>query len=574
MTYILGLNAYHGDSSACILKDGIVIAATEEERFRRIKHWAGFPTQAIEFCLKEAGISIQEVDFITISRDPSANIHKKIIHSVKNLVSVKALKDRLANSKKVGSVKSELSSFFNVSEDEIKAEVVNVEHHRSHLASAFFASPFEESAILSIDGFGDFTSTMIATGNGNKIDVIDKVIYPHSAGIFYTSLTQYLGFSHYGDEYKVMGLAPYGEPNYTEELKKVIRFTPNGLFELDTKYFKHAKEGVSMSWEGGDPKIESIFSEELVKLLGPVRMSGDELTQKHKDIATSVQRVTEELIFHILNHLQQRTGLKNICIAGGVAQNSVANGKILEKTSFEQVYIPSAGHDAGTAMGSALWLYNHIQDNDRLPAVYDAYTGYKASNDEIEACLKLNNVTYNKYRDEDLLEVVSQELVDGAVVGWYQGRAEFGPRALGHRSIIVDPTRTDAKELLNSKIKRRESFRPFAPSILEEYVSEYFEKVDKVPFMEKVYPIKPEKYKVIPAVTHVDGTGRLQTVSKGDRYYDLISKFMEKSGVPILLNTSFNENEPIVNTPQEALNCYLRTEMDVLVLENCVVTRK
>ena len=574
MTYILGLNAYHGDSSACILKDGIVIAATEEERFRRIKHWAGFPTQAIEFCLKEAGISIQEVDFITISRDPSANIHKKIIHSVKNLVSVKALKDRLANSKKVGSVKSELSSFFNVSEDEIKAEVVNVEHHRSHLASAFFASPFEESAILSIDGFGDFTSTMIATGNGNKIDVIDKVIYPHSAGIFYTSLTQYLGFSHYGDEYKVMGLAPYGEPNYTEELKKVIRFTPNGLFELDTKYFKHAKEGVSMSWEGGDPKIESIFSEELVKLLGPVRMSGDELTQKHKDIATSVQRVTEELIFHILNHLQQRTGLKNICIAGGVAQNSVANGKILEKTSFEQVYIPSAGHDAGTAMGSALWLYNHIQDNDRLPAVYDAYTGYKASNDEIEACLKLNNVTYNKYSDEDLLEVVSQELVDGAVVGWYQGRAEFGPRALGHRSIIVDPTRTDAKELLNSKIKRRESFRPFAPSILEEYVSEYFEKVDKVPFMEKVYPIKPEKYKVIPAVTHVDGTGRLQTVSKGDRYYDLISKFMEKSGVPILLNTSFNENEPIVNTPQEALNCYLRTEMDVLVLENCVVTRK
>lgn len=574
MTYILGLNAYHGDSSACILKDGIVIAATEEERFRRIKHWAGFPTQAIEFCLKEAGISIQEVDFITISRDPSANIHKKIIHSVKNLVSVKALKDRLANSKKVGSVKSELSSFFNVSEDEIKAEVVNVEHHRSHLASAFFASPFEESAILSIDGFGDFTSTMIATGNGNKIDVIDKVIYPHSAGIFYTSLTQYLGFSHYGDEYKVMGLAPYGEPNYTEELKRVIRFTPDGLFELDTKYFKHAKEGVSMSWEGGDPKIESIFSEELVKLLGPARMNGDELTQKHKDIATSVQRVTEELIFHILNHLQQRTGLKNICIAGGVAQNSVANGKILEKTSFEQVYIPSAGHDAGTAMGSALWLYNHIQGNERLPAVYDAYTGYKASNDEIEACLKLNNVTYNKYSDEDLLEVVSQELVDGAVVGWYQGRAEFGPRALGHRSIIVDPTRTDAKELLNSKIKRRESFRPFAPSILEEYVSEYFEKVDKVPFMEKVYPIKPEKYKVIPAVTHVDGTGRLQTVSKGDRYYDLISKFMEKSGVPILLNTSFNENEPIVNTPQEALNCYLRTEMDVLVLENFVVTRK
>ncbi|KAA3649609.1 MAG: carbamoyltransferase [Bacteroidetes bacterium] len=572
--YILGINAYHGDSSACIFKNGEIIAATEEERFRRVKHWAGFPTQAIAFCLKEAGISIQEVDYITISRDPSANIHKKIIHSVKNLVSVKALKDRLANSKKVGSVKAELSKFFNVTEEEIKAEVVNVEHHRSHLASAFFASPFDESAILSIDGFGDFTSTMIATGKGNKIEVIDKVIYPHSAGIFYTSLTQYLGFSHYGDEYKVMGLAPYGEPKYVEELKKVIRFTPNGLFELDTKFFTHAKEGVSMSWEGGDPHIESIFSDELIKLLGPARKQGEDLTQKHKDIATSVQKVTEELIFHILNHLQRRTGLKNICIAGGVAQNSVANGKILERTSFEKVYIPSAGHDAGTAMGSGLWLYNHIQGNDRLPAVYNAYTGYKASNEEIEACLRENEVEYSRYEEKELLEVVSQALVDGAVVGWFQGRAEFGPRALGHRSILVDPTRTDAKELLNSKIKRRESFRPFAPSILEEYVSEYFEKVDKVPFMEKVYPIKPEKHHVIPAVTHVDGTGRLQTVEKGDRYYDLIEKFRQKTGIPILLNTSFNENEPIVNTPQDALDCYLRTQMDVIVLENCVVRRK
>ena len=571
--YILGINAYHGDSSACILKDGKLIAAAEEERFRRIKHWAGFPTEAIKFCLIEAGISMSDVDQVTVSRNPSANIHKKIMHSVKNLVSIKALKDRLANTKKVGDVKSELANLFNLEASKIKAEIHNIEHHRSHLASAFFASPFEESAILSIDGFGDFTSTMIAKGRGNQIEVIDSVIYPHSAGIFYTSLTQYLGFHHYGDEYKVMGLAPYGEPKYVEQLREVLLFKTNGLFELDTKYFKHAKEGVSMSWEGGDPHIEPIFSSELETLLGPARKDGEELSQKHKDIATSVQRITEELIFHILNHLQQRTGLKNVCIAGGVAQNSVANGKILENTSFEKVYIPSAGHDAGTAMGSALWLFNHIQKNHRLPAVFDAYTGYKTNDVEIEACLKDRNVEFTKYSNKELIDTVANELMNGAVVGWFHGRAEFGPRALGHRSILVDPRRPDAKELLNSKIKRRESFRPFAPSILEEYVSDYFEKTDKVPFMEKVYPIKKEKHAEIPAVTHVDGTGRLQTVSKGDRYYDLISRFHELSGTPILLNTSFNENEPIVNTPAEALDCYLRTQMDVLVLENYVIKR-
>lgn len=571
--YILGINAYHGDSSACILKDGILTAATEEERFRRIKHWAGFPSEAIKFCLREAGISIHEVDYVTISRNPSVNIHKKILHSVKNLVSIKALKDRLSNTKKVGDVKQELARVFGVDEKLIKAIIHNVEHHRSHLASAFFASPFDESAILSIDGFGDFTSTMIATGKGNKIEVLDSVIYPHSAGIFYTSLTQYLGFHHYGDEYKVMGLAPYGEPKYVDELRNVLKFKSNGLFELETKYFKHAKEGVSMSWEGGDPSIEPIYSDELEKLLGPARKKGEELTQKHKDIATSVQRFTEELIFHILNHLQKKTGLKNVCIAGGVAQNSVANGKILENTSFEDVYIPSAGHDAGTAMGSALWLFNHILEQTRQPAIYDAYTGYKTNDTEIEACLKDANVEFIKYDDTKLIEEVSNELINGKVIGWFHGRAEFGPRALGHRSIIVDPRRTDAKELLNSKIKRRESFRPFAPSILEEFVPEYFEKTDKVPFMEKVYPIKPSKYKEIPAVTHVDGTGRLQTVSKGDRYYDLIRRFYEKSGTPILLNTSFNENEPIVNSPKEALACYLRTEMDVLVLENYVIKR-
>ena len=571
--YILGINAYHGDSSACILKDGELLVATEEERFRRIKHWAGFPSEAIKFCLNEAGIELSDLDYITISRNPYANAFKKVKHTVLKGVSFRAVKDRLLNTKKVASVKTELSKIFNVPESEIKAELKNIEHHRSHLASTFFASPFKEAAILSIDGFGDFTSTMTATGSDTQIKVLDSVIYPHSAGIFYTAMTQYLGFPHYGDEYKVMGLAPYGERKYMDELRKVIKLKDNGLFELDLKFFKHAKEGVSMSWEGGIPAIESIFSDELEKLFGPARKKSDELTQKHKDLAASVQGITEELIFHILNHLQKKTNQKNICIAGGVAQNSVANGKILERTSFENIYIPSAGHDAGTSMGSAMWLYHHELKQERKDPIYNAYTGYQANDEEIEECLKANAVAFERFSKEDLVDQVSDQLINGAVVGWYQGRAEFGPRALGHRSILVDPRRDDAKDLLNSKIKRRESFRPFAPSILEEHVPEYFEKTDKVPFMEKVYPIKKEKYKEIPAVTHVDGTGRLQSVQKGDLYYDLISKFHEKSGTPILLNTSFNENEPIVNTPQEALDCYLRTEMDVLVLGNYMIRR-
>ena len=573
--YILGLNAYHGDSSACILKNGVLIAATEEERFRRIKHWAGFPSLAIQFCLKEAGIDVSQLDYITISRDPKANVGKKIKQTIKNMTSPSAIKDRLINSKRVGSVKEELANALNVNPDKIVAEIKNIEHHRSHIASAFFASPFKEAACLSIDAFGDYSSTMTGIGKGNKIEILDNITFPHSVGIFYTAFTQYLGFNHYGDEYKVMGLNPYGKPKYVEQLKDVLLFKENGRFELNLDYFIHHKKGITTSiLENGDPTPSRIFSDYMIEKFGPLRKKNEELTQYHKDLSASVQKITEEIIFHILNDLQKRTGLENICIAGGVAQNSVANGKILEKTTFKNVYIPSAGHDAGTALGSALWLYNHILEQDRLPPIYNAYTGSKSTNEEIEACLKEENIKYTRYSDEELIEKVSDALIDGAVIGWFQGRAEFGPRALGHRSIIVDPRRTDAKELLNSKIKRRESFRPFAPSILEEYVPEYFEKTDKVPFMEKVYPIKKEKHAEIPAVTHVDGTGRLQTVEKGDRYYDLIERFRQKSGTPILLNTSFNENEPIVNTPKEALACYLRTDMDMLVLENCIVSRK
>lgn len=573
--YILGINAYHADASACIYHDDQLIAASEEERFRRIKHWAGFPTEAILFCLKEAGIQIQDVDYIAISRDPKANFGKKIFSALKNRLSLNNIINRAKNLKKAANIEDEICNFFQIEKGSIKAKIINVEHHRSHLASVFFASPFEEAALLSIDGFGDYSSTMIGIGRGNKIEVLDTVSYPHSVGIFYTAFTQYLGFPHYGDEYKIMGLAPYGDVKYVDELRDVLLFKANGLFELNLDYFNHPKKGVQMIWEGGIPNMDSLFTAQMITKFGPARQQGEELSQYHKDLAASVQRITEELIFHILNHLQKKTGLKNICIAGGVAQNSVANGKVITHTTFENLYIPPAGHDAGTCLGAALWVYNQILDKPRLAPTLHGYFGSQFSNEDIIAHLEDLNIPYEKLEGDALLNKVNDCLINSGVVGWFQGRAEFGPRALGHRSIIADPRRVDAKEILNAKIKRRESFRPFAPSILKEYVDEYFEIQDEVPFMEKVFPIKKEKHLEIPAVTHVDGTGRLQTVDSAvePKYYALIENFRQKTGVPILLNTSFNENEPIVNTPQEALACYLRTKMDMLVMEDIVVSR-
>lgn len=573
--YILGINAYHGDSSACIFKDGELVAAIEEERIRRIKHWAGFPSESIRFCLNECGISITEVDHITISRNPTVNLVHKMIHVLKNSVRFKTLKDRLINRSKVSSIQQTLASSFGVSPQHIKAKIHYIEHHKSHMASAFFASPFEESAILSIDGFGDFSSTMIGIGRGTKIEVLDKVLYPHSVGVFYTAFTQYLGFDKYGDEYKIMGLSPYGKPTLVDKLRDVLLFKDNGLFEINKKYFKHPKDGVRMSWEKGEPDIDNLYSDYLVEKFGKPRAKGEELTEYHKNLAASIQKITEELIFHILNHLQKRTGLTNICIAGGVAQNSVANGKVLENTSFKAMYVPPAGHDAGTAIGSALWLYNHELNYNRIAPMMTSYFGSKFSDAEIEEYLIKEGISYSKLDDEALFDKVSDCLINAGVIGWFQGRAEFGPRALGHRSILADPTRDDAKELLNLKIKRREPFRPFAPSILKEYVSEYFEKVDEVPFMEKVFQIKQDKRSKLAAVTHVDGSGRLQTVDKSiePKYYGLIEAFYKKTGVPILLNTSFNENEPIVNTPVEAYACFARTKMDMLVMGNIVIEK-
>jgi carbamoyltransferase len=575
--YILGLNAYHADSSAAIFKDGVMIAATEEERFRRIKHWAGFPSEAIKFCLNEVGITIDQVDHIAIGRDPKAKFWKKVKFALSYPnIGFSTILDRLDNSKKISSLEVEFLKIFpNCDSNSLKNKIHQVEHHRAHLASAFFASPFDKAALLSIDGSGDFSTTMLGIGSGNQIEVIDSIDFPHSVGIFYSSMTQYLGFPHYGDEYKVMGLAPYGDPKYIDKLRKMVHLEKDGLFKLDLSYFNATKSGVVSYGVDNIPVVAKLFGTKIEDLFGPARKREDELTQYHKDIAASVQRFTEEIIFHLLNYLQKKTGLTKVCIAGGVAQNSVANGKIIERTSFSEIYIPSAGHDAGISMGSAMYVYNHLLKKERMPAIWSAYTGIKYSNSQIETYLQSRDIKYTKYDDETLYDIVSDCLINSGVVGWFQDRAEFGPRALGARSILADPRRNDAKDLLNAKIKRRESFRPFAPSILEDYVGEYFEKNDLVPFMEKVFPIKKEKQASIPAVTHVDGSGRLQSVLKNvsPRYYGLIDAFRRKTGVPILLNTSFNENEPIVNSPEHALECYLRTSMDMLVLENCVVRR-
>jgi carbamoyltransferase len=574
---ILGINAYHADSSAAIFVNGKMIAAIEEERFRRVKHWAGFPELAIIFCLQEAGVNFEQVDAFAIGRDPKAKFFKKLLYLAANPSgSFKAISDRFNNSRKVASIDEELSRISGLRKSVFKGKVFNVEHHRSHLASAFFASPFEEAACLSIDGSGDFSTTMTAVGKGNDIKVLQSLDFPHSLGIFYTAFTQLLGFPHYGDEYKVMGMAPYGEAKYVEQLKDVIHLTPDGLFRLNLRYFRKGTSGVVSYGDDNIPLVAPMFSEFMEQKFGKQRSKEEELTTYHKDLAASVQRMTELTIFHILNHLHKTTGLDRVCIAGGVAQNSVANGKITRNTGFKEVYIPSAGHDAGISMGAALFVQQQINQQPRQAPIYSAYTGSCFTNEAIIDVLKTKGLTWTQYDEAELYDVVSDCLINGGVVGWMSGRAEFGPRALGGRSILADPRREDAKALLNAKIKRRESFRPFAPSILKEYVSDYFEVNEPVPFMEKVFPIKKEKQSLIPAVTHVDGSGRLQTVdaSVSPRYYQLINRFREKTGVPILLNTSFNENEPIVNKPEEAIDCYLRTQMDMLVMENIVLQRK
>jgi len=582
VTTILGINAYHGDSAACLVIDGRLVAAAEEERFRRIKHWAGFPGQAISYCLAAGAIGIDRVDHIAINRNPNANLLKKILFSFARRPSFNAVRGRLKNAARVHNIESELSRVCNVPKSRIKAEVHNIEHHLAHLASSFFVSSFDSAALVSVDGFGDFVSTMWGVGRDSTIEVRDKVLFPHSLGLFYLAMTQFLGFHHYGDEYKVMGLAPYGRPSAMEKMRQLVRLTDNGRFELALDYFRHHSEGVAMVWDGGEPLIGQVFTDALHELLGQPRQKDEPLSQYHKDLAASTQEMYEEAFFHILAHVHEQTRNDVLCLAGGCAMNSVANGRIFSRSPFRDVYIQSAAGDAGGAIGAAMHVWVQELNRPRSFVMDQAYWGPGFTADDFARLLAGNreelaarDCVVEEYADEELCRRTAATIAAGRVVGWFQGRMEWGPRALGNRSIIGDPRRADMKDILNLKIKRRESFRPFAPSILREAVAEWFETDYDVPFMLQVFQIREQKRALIPAVTHVNGSGRLQTVSESQNplYYRLIREFGRQTGVPIVLNTSFNENEPVVCNPREALDCFLRTRMDCLVLGNYFIRR-
>ncbi len=579
---ILGLNAYHADSSVALVRHGELVAAIEEERLSRRKHCAGFPALAAGAALAQAGVRPEEVEHVGISRDPSAHFVRKVLFALRRPGFARKAFDRLANFGKVSGATDELSRALGAS-GAFRPTFHKVGHHRSHLASAFFVSPFEEAACLSIDGFGDFVSMMRGVGRGGTIEPLDEVAFPHSLGLFYTAVTQFLGFHKFGEEWKMMGLAPYGKPSYVDELGRLIRPTPGGGYALDTSYFVHDGDGIEMSWEGA-PVLGRVYSEKLVQLLGPARDPEDpDFYGKWADIAASAQVVFEGIYFHVLRELHARTNLPRLALAGGCALNSAANGKILERTPFREVFIQPAAGDDGTAIGAAFWVEHVVLGRPRRFVMEHAYTGPAFDDRAVEAAIDASRangwdpaIEVRRRDDAALFHDVAAAVAAGKVVGWFQGGMEFGPRALGNRSIVADPRRADMKDVLNTRIKHRETYRPFAPSVLEERVGAYFERSEPSPFMLMVYKVRPEQRAKVPAVTHVDDTGRLQTVSArtNPRYHALISEFERQTGVGLVLNTSFNEHEPIVANPADALDCYLRTRMDVLALGNWVLERR
>jgi carbamoyltransferase len=583
MTAVLGISAYHGDASSALVVDGRLVAAVEEERFTRIKHWAGFPRESILSCLRIAGLDPRDVDHFAIGRNPRASLLRKAAFALRNRPSLQLVRDRVKNSGRVRDVTAVIANTLALDPEHLKRRVHWVEHHPAHLASAFFVSPFEHAAVCAIDGFGDFVSTSYAVGEGPRLRVLNRVYFPHSLGLVYLAVTQYLGFLRYGDEYKVMGLGPYGTPDYTSALRRLIRLEGNGRFTLDLSYFRHWSQGISMSWGDGEPTMEPVYTPKLEALLGPARRPQETLEPRHEAIAASLQMVFEEAAFHVLRALHKQTGLSRLCLAGGCAMNSVFNGKIREQTPFQEVYVQPAAADNGTALGAALYVWHQILGRPRGFVMNHAFWGPAFGHDAVRAAVRVRSTDLDRLGcrvreivdDEERCRWTAEQIAEGKIVGWFHGRMEWGARALGNRSIVADPRRADMRGIINAKIKFREKFRPFAPSILEEALDAYFVGAVPDPFMIQVYPVRPEKRAVIPAVTHVDGSGRLQTVNRSTSplYWQLLKAFEKATGVPVLLNTSFNENEPIVHKPEEALDCFLRTDMDVLVMESVVIEK-
>jgi carbamoyltransferase len=581
---VLGVNAYHGDASACIFIDNKLVAAAEEERFTRIKHSAGFPKNAIRFCLDFANINLSEIEHIAINRNPKQRIFPKLLFAASNIFSINFIKNRLKNLQKINSLKEEFVKNFN---EKVNAKIHNIDHHISHVASSVYFSNFEKTNFISVDGFGDFASTITGHYNGKKIKICDEVLFPHSLGLFYTAITQYLGFLKYGDEYKVMGLASYGKPIYSEKIKNMFEQKTNKLFSLNLKYFLHHSGNVEMTWLSGEPKIGKVYSDVLVDLLGPQRKPNEEIKKFHTDIAASAQKIYEEFLTSIANKLYKQNPSEFLCLSGGCAMNSVANGNLYKNTNYKKIYIPASPGDAGGSVGAASVVIKNTNGASKFSD--NPYLGPFFSNSEILKILEENKFKIESTIDfgtdkikvnfftniNDLLKLTAEKIYRGNIVGFYNGRMEWGPRALGSRSILADPRNKNIRSVLNVKIKRREEFRPFAPSILKEKVHEWFVYDDNVPFMSKVIEIQKDKRSMVPAIAHIDGTGRLQTVTEtqNKNYYNLIKFFFQLSGIPMVLNTSFNENEPMVCSPQEALDCFLRTKMDCLVLENYLITR-
>jgi carbamoyltransferase len=577
--YILGINAYHGNASAAIIADGRLIAAVEEERFNRVKYAAGFPSAAIRYCLDAAGITLREVDHIAIPRNPWARLGTKLLYALR-MPSFAG--ERIKVMGRFAGIPEALAKAFDVSPREIRASYHRIEHHQAHLASAFFVSPFDQAALLSADGLGDFASTMWGAGHGNRMYIDGSIAFPHSLGMYYTAVSQYLGFRKFGDEYKVMGLAAYGEPAYMDEFRHIVRNKRGVAFRLGLKYFKHHRTGPEMTWRDADktPVLGAMFSNYMAQRLGPARDPAAPVEKVHRDCAASLQARLEEVLFQMLRALHARTKQNAVCLAGGVAFNCLANGKIFDKTPFKQIFVQPAAGDAGLAVGAAYFVHHQILGQPRSFVMENAYWGPGYSHAQIRAAvaasrLQSEGLEISEHHEKVIATEAAKEIAAGRIVGWFQGRAEWGPRALGNRSIVADPRRPDMKDILNARIKHREMFRPFAPSILAESTGEYFEKSYPSPFMTQAYSVRPEKREVIPAPTHVDGTGRLQTVTYGanPRYWGLIREFANLTGVPVVLNTSFNDNEPIVCRPEEAIDCFLRTKMDALVLGDVLIRR-
>jgi len=590
--YILGISCYYHDAAAVLLNDGALVAAAEEERFTRKKHDFDFPINAIRFCLEQAGITGNDLDYVVFFEKPFRKLDRILMMTLQTYPqSYKVFRESMitwmVDKLWVG---TKIETEIGVPKDKILFS----EHHLSHAASAYLCSPFEESAILTVDGVGEWVTSTYGTGKGNEIKLHKQIEFPHSLGLLYSAFTAFLGFEVNEGEYKVMGMAPYGEPKYVDKVWKLIQQNSDGSFSLDMSYFSfhHSTERTyneKFAALFGEPRPEKMlfFTEEtgFPKYFGAPPANMRELSNLNKhyaDIAASIQKVTEDVLVKMATSLQKTTGMKNLCMAGGVALNCVANTRILHESGFEQLYVQPAAGDGGGALGAALWAYNTLLGKPRNFKMEHAYWGRANSEAEISEFLRQNNIKHTRFDDEDkLLDVVVNRLTQANVIGWAQGRFEWGPRALGSRSILADPRNPNMKDIVNTKIKFREPYRPFAPSVLAESAEKYFDlpnaaKHAPARYMQYVVPVKAEAQQILPAITHVDGTGRMQTVFKeqSPRYYKMIEKFGQATGVPVVMNTSFNlKGEPIVNTPANAHNTFIKSEMDALVLENFVIEK-